>query len=155
MRPEFFYREQNKWIYQSILELHDRREPVDLITLTEELRRREQLEELGGEAYVIGLINIVPTSINAKHYGRIVEATALRRRLIAAATQIATLAYTETDPNTGKVTQFPADFSFLPGLATQQSCTDQNAGPIFSPATMWATDGGASVADACTGLYEG
>ena len=97
LRPEFFYREQNKWVYQSILDLHDRREPVDLITLTEELRRREQLEELGGEAYVIGLINIVPTSINAKHYGRIVEATALRRRLIAAATQIATLAYNEDE----------------------------------------------------------
>lgn len=44
----------------------------------------------------------------------------------------ATLAYTETDPNTGKVTQFPADFSFLPGLATQQICTDQPAGPILS-----------------------
>lgn len=97
LRPDFFYREQNKWIYQSILDLHDRREPVDLITLTEELRRREQLEELGGEAYVIGLINIVPTSINAKHYGKIVEATALRRRLIAAATQIATLAYDEDE----------------------------------------------------------
>lgn len=97
LRPDFFYREQNKWIYQSILDLHDRREPVDLITLTEELRRREQLEELGGEAYVIGLINIVPTSINAKHYGKIVEATALRRRLIAAATQIATLAYDENE----------------------------------------------------------
>ncbi|MBK9055725.1 MAG: replicative DNA helicase [Chloroflexi bacterium] len=97
LRPEFFYREQNKWVYRAILDLHDRREPVDLITLTEELRRREQLEELGGEAYVIGLINIVPTSINAKHYGRIVEATAMRRRLIAAATQIATLAYDENE----------------------------------------------------------
>jgi replicative DNA helicase len=70
---------------------------VDLITLTDELRRREQLDELGGEAYIIGLINTVPTSINAYSYGRIVEAAALRRRMITTASTIVNLAYEEDE----------------------------------------------------------
>lgn len=97
LRPDAFYREHNKWIYKAILDLNERREPVDLITLTDELRRREQLEELGGEAYVIGLINMVPTSINARSYGQIVEAAALRRRMISAASTIANLAYDQDE----------------------------------------------------------
>ncbi|MDX1614886.1 MAG: replicative DNA helicase [Candidatus Promineifilaceae bacterium] len=95
LRPVAFYRQQHRWIYQAILDLYDRREPVDLITLTDELRRQEKLEEVGGEATIIGLINMVPTSVNARHYGQIVEATALRRRMIGAASNIANLAYEE------------------------------------------------------------
>jgi replicative DNA helicase len=97
LRPEAFYRMQNRWIYEAILSLSDRREPVDLITLTEELRRREQLAEIGGEAYVIGLLNTVPTAINAPSYGRLVEATAIRRKLVSAASAIANLAYDERE----------------------------------------------------------
>ncbi len=97
LRPEHFYREHNRWIYSAILDLSDRREPVDFITLTEELRKREQLESLGGEAYIISLINTVPTSINAKSYGRLVEAAATRRRMITAASTIANLAYEEDE----------------------------------------------------------
>lgn len=97
LRPEAFYRTANKWIYESILSLSERREPLDFVTLTEELRRREQLEEVGGEAYVIGLINAVPTAINARNYGKLVEAAALRRKLIGAAGTIANLAYDEAE----------------------------------------------------------
>lgn len=97
LRPEAFYRLQNRWIYEAMLTLYERREPLDFITLTEELRRREQLEELGGEGYVIGLINTVPTSINARSYARMVEATSLRRKMIGAASTIANLAYDEAE----------------------------------------------------------
>lgn len=97
LKPEAFYRMQNRWIYEAILGLSERHEPLDFITLTEELRRREQLEELGGEGYVIGLINIVPTSINARSYARLVEATSLRRKMIGAASTIANLAYDEAE----------------------------------------------------------
>ncbi|MCI0398976.1 MAG: replicative DNA helicase, partial [Chloroflexi bacterium] len=97
LRPVAFYREQNRWIYEAILDLNERREPVDLITLADELRRRSQLDELGGEAYIIGLINTVPTSINARSYGRIVEGASLRRRMIGAASAIANLAYEEDE----------------------------------------------------------
>ncbi|MCP4361647.1 MAG: replicative DNA helicase [Chloroflexi bacterium] len=97
LRPNTFYRTPNQWIFEAILTLNDRREPVDLITLTEELRRREQLEEAGGEAYIISLINTVPTAINAVTYGRLVEAAALRRQMIGAAGTIANLAYDEAE----------------------------------------------------------
>ncbi len=97
LRPEAFYRQSNRWIYEAILNLYDRRDPLDFITLTEELRHQERLNEIGGEAYVIGLINAVPTSVNAQHYGRLVEAASLRRKMIGAASTIANLAYDEAE----------------------------------------------------------
>lgn len=97
LRPEAFYRSHNQWVYEAILTLSDRREPLDLITLTEELRRREQLEQVGGEGYIISLINAVPTAINALSYGRLVEAASIRRKMIGAAGAIANLAYDEAE----------------------------------------------------------
>ncbi len=97
LKPESFYSVKNKWVYEAILSLNDRREPLDLVTLTEELRRREHLEEVGGEAYIISLLHAVPTAINAESYGRLVEATAVRRQMIKAASDIANLAYNEAE----------------------------------------------------------
>jgi len=97
LQPSEFFKETNRWIYEAVLALYERHEPVDLITLTDELRKRKQLEEVGGEALVIGLINVVPTSVNARYYGRIVEAAALRRRMISAASTIANLAYEQKE----------------------------------------------------------
>jgi replicative DNA helicase len=97
LKAEAFYRQQHRWIYEAILDLYNQREPVDLITVTEQLRKQERLEEAGGESYIIGLLNTVPTSVNARSYGRIVEAAALRRRLIQAASTIANLAYDEAE----------------------------------------------------------
>lgn len=97
LNAEDFYREKNGWIYQAILDLHDRREPVDFVTLCDELERRGQLAEVGGAAYIADLIASVPTSIHVEHYGHIVERTATLRRLIAAAGQIAGLAYEEAE----------------------------------------------------------
>ncbi|HZD09853.1 MAG TPA: DnaB-like helicase N-terminal domain-containing protein, partial [Candidatus Binatia bacterium] len=97
LRPDAFYREQNKWIYQAILDLHEAREPLDFITLTETLRKRGQLEDAGGEGYLIGLLNAVPTSVNARSYARLVEGASLRRRMIAAAGAIANLAFDEDE----------------------------------------------------------
>ncbi len=97
IRPEDFYRERHGWIYDTALALHERREPIDLLTVCDELERREQLDQVGGTQYITALVNAVPTSIHAEHYARIVERTATRRRLIEAAGQIAGLAYQEAD----------------------------------------------------------
>ncbi|MDX1416431.1 MAG: replicative DNA helicase [Candidatus Promineifilaceae bacterium] len=97
LKPEAFYRVRNRWIYDAILTLNEKREPVDFITLTEELRRREQLEEAGGEAYIVGLLGVVPTATNASSYAHVVEAAATRRKLISAAGTIANLAYNEAE----------------------------------------------------------
>jgi replicative DNA helicase len=95
--PDDFYREKNGWIYDAISDLHNRREPADFVTLCDELERRGQLEEVGGAAYITSLINAVPTAIHAEYYGRIVERTAILRRLISAAGQIAAIAYEEAE----------------------------------------------------------
>ncbi|HNS51791.1 MAG TPA: replicative DNA helicase [Anaerolineae bacterium] len=97
LRPEDFYREKHAWIYDCILALHERREPVDFLTLCDELDRRGQLNEVGGTAFITSLISAVPTSIHAEHYARIVERASVRRRLIDAAGQIAVLAYQESE----------------------------------------------------------
>ena len=97
LNAEDFYREKHGWIYDTALALHDRREPIDLLTVCDELDRRGQLDEVGGPAFITALVNAVPTSIHAEHYARIVERTGTRRRLIEAAGQIAALAYQEAD----------------------------------------------------------
>lgn len=97
LRPEDFYREKHGWIYDAILVLHERREPIDFLTVCDELDRQGRLDEVGGPAFITSLVNAVPTSIHAEHYARIVERTAIRRRLIDAAGQIAALAYQEAD----------------------------------------------------------
>lgn len=97
LKGEDFYIQKNAWIYGAILALHERREPIDFVTLCDELERRGQLEEVGGAAYVTRLINAVPSAIHVESYGHIVEQAAIRRRLISAASQIAQLAYREAE----------------------------------------------------------
>ncbi|HMQ56219.1 MAG TPA: DnaB-like helicase N-terminal domain-containing protein, partial [Anaerolineae bacterium] len=76
LRPVDFYVQRHAWVYEAMLDLHERREPSDLVTLSDELERREQLGEIGGAAYLTGLINATPTSIHVEYYARIVERTA-------------------------------------------------------------------------------
>ncbi len=97
LKADDFYVQKHAWIYEVILTLHERREPVDFLTLCDELDRREQLEEVGGAATITNLINSVPSAIHAEAYGHIVEQSAIRRRLINAASQIAQLAYQEAE----------------------------------------------------------
>jgi replicative DNA helicase len=97
LKPEDFYREKNGWIFRAALTLHERHEPIDFLTVCDELERKGQLDEVGGPAFLTGLINVVPTSIHIEHYATIVQRAAIRRRLIEAAGQIAALAYREAD----------------------------------------------------------
>ncbi len=97
LKPNDFYVQRHGWVFEAVLNLHERRQPADLITLSDELARREQLNEIGGPAYLTSLINATPTSIHIEYYARIVERTAVLRRLIEAAGQIAQLAYQDTE----------------------------------------------------------
>jgi replicative DNA helicase len=96
LRPEDFYRERHAWLYEAMLALNERREPLDFVTISDELERREQLEEIGGPAFLTDLISNTPTALFIDHYARIVERTAVLRRLIGAAGKIAELAYDES-----------------------------------------------------------
>ena len=93
LRPEDFYRGHHGTIYGAVLDLYERREPVDLVTVSEVLERRGQLDAIGGSAYLTSLINLTPTAVNSVHYGRIVERKAVLRNLISAAGRIAGIGY--------------------------------------------------------------
>lgn len=96
LRPEDFFRERHGWLYEAMLTLNERREPLDFVTIADELERRNQLSEIGGPAFLTDLISNTPTALYVDHYARIVERTAVLRRLIAAAGKIAEVAYDES-----------------------------------------------------------
>jgi len=97
LQPEDFYRDAHRTVYEVILQLYEQHEPADFITICDELERLNKLEQVGGASYITSLINQVPTSGNVEYYGRIVERTAILRRLIHAAGEIAATAYEEGD----------------------------------------------------------
>jgi replicative DNA helicase len=97
LRPADFYRTQHADIFEAMLALHGQREPIDLVTLADELERRGRLEPVGGPAYLTTLMNAVPTAVHVEHYGRIVERKAVLRNLIAAAGRIAAVGYEEAN----------------------------------------------------------
>jgi replicative DNA helicase len=95
LRPEDFYRESHRKIFRAMIELLDRNEPVDLITLSDFLKGRNELEAIGGTSYLAALADFVPTAANISYYARIVREKAILRSLIGAATEIATRGYEE------------------------------------------------------------
>ncbi|QBI20048.1 replicative DNA helicase [Egibacter rhizosphaerae] len=97
LRAEDFYRGAHRTIYETIVDLYDRGEPVDSVVLGDELDRRGLLESVGGVVAISDLISRVPTAANAGYYARIVAEQALRRRLIDTGTQIAQLGYQGED----------------------------------------------------------
>ena len=88
-----FYIHRHRWIWKAIAQLHEQRSPVDFVTLTDALQRSGHLTEIGGPAYLTSLTNMVPSSLHAEAYGRIVHEMAVRRQMLAAANQIARSAY--------------------------------------------------------------
>lgn len=93
LRPLDFYRRAHSLIYEAILNLYNRREPTDLITLVDELDRKGLLDDVGGETYISELIAATPTSVHVEYYARIVTRTAVRRRLIDAGSEIVRIGF--------------------------------------------------------------
>ncbi len=96
LKPEDFYREDNKTIYSAILNLYNRAEPVDIITLKSELSSMGSLEAVGGLEYLAQLPDKVPTTANVDKYIKIVEEKSLLRSLLKTANEIIKLGYDET-----------------------------------------------------------
>lgn len=96
LNDESFYQDRHQRIYRAIIEIYDAAKPVDPMILREELKRREELDDIGGTAYLVELEQAVPTAANAVYYARIVKEKAAARHLIHAATQIVRDSYAET-----------------------------------------------------------
>lgn len=90
-----FYDKRHQTIYDAMFRLFEQHKPVDLLTLTEELKKKTQLEEVGGSTYLAELTNYVPTAAHATSYAEIVSQKAVRRRLIKASADISELGYDE------------------------------------------------------------
>jgi replicative DNA helicase len=90
-----FYEKRHGMIYDAMMRLYEKRKPVDLLTLTDELKRKKELEDVGGSAYLTELTNYVPTSAHAESYAEIVAQKAVRRRLIRASGEISEMGFNE------------------------------------------------------------
>ncbi|MDS1030557.1 replicative DNA helicase [Bacillota bacterium LX-D] len=97
LKSEDFYQDSHRIIYEIILELNEQNQAVDLVTLTDELRKNNMLEKVGGVTYVSLLSSVVPTAANARYYAQIVAEKSLLRSLVNAATQIAQIGYEGTE----------------------------------------------------------
>ncbi|MER2108784.1 MAG: replicative DNA helicase [Solibacillus sp.] len=97
LMPDDFYRTAHQKIFQTMLTLSDQGKAIDVVTVTEELSAKKELEDVGGLTYLMELTNAVPTAANIAHYAKIVEEKALLRRLIRVATKIVEDGYTRED----------------------------------------------------------
>ena len=88
VNPEDFYKDSHREVYRAAVELFDRGEPVDLVTLSEQLRQKNLLEAVGGMAFLTDLSSSVPTIANAAHYAKIIYGKSLLRKLIRACGEI-------------------------------------------------------------------
>jgi len=88
-----FYRDAHRKIFNALINLSERDEPADLITLTNELRKADQLDSIGGASYLTSLIDSVPTAANIEYYAKIVKEKAILRKLIQTSTEIITQSY--------------------------------------------------------------
>ena len=93
LTPEHFYFEKHRRIYEAILELYEKTEPIDLITLTAQLKKDKSLAKIGGSAYLSELLEVVPTAGNIKHYSTIVEEAYIKRTLISVAAKTTELSF--------------------------------------------------------------
>ncbi len=95
VRPEDFYKDAHYKIFETIIELYSKNEPIDLLTLSTRLEEKNQLESIGGRTYLAALTNTVPTASNIANYAGIVHRKATRRRLLGASQEIVRLSFQE------------------------------------------------------------
>ena len=95
LAPTDFYDDHLKEVYESILSLYEDRTPVDVLTVTEKLKKRKSIKQVGGASYLNDLVNKVPTAAHVEHYGKIVKDLATKRMLMTAAAKIVDLAFDE------------------------------------------------------------
>jgi replicative DNA helicase len=98
IRPPDFYSERNRWIYESCVNLYQRNEGINQITVAQDLARQEKLESCGGAAFLSHLISVTPTSLDIEHYATIVSRLSMMRKLIQASETISGIGY-QADPD--------------------------------------------------------
>jgi len=120
LRPEDFYLDHHAQVYRAALNLYDRSDPIDLLTLAAELEKMRVLERVGGQAFLAELESGVPTAANVEYYGHLVEEAATKRKLISAGGRITALGFDESTPaSTALDTAEGVIFNIAEGRITQ------------------------------------
>jgi len=96
LRPEHFYEDKHQKIYEVIMELYQDREPVDLVSVSESLKKKKTVKNVGGTEYLTELVNKVPTAAHAEHYGKLVRDNYTKRQLISAAAKISDMSFDDS-----------------------------------------------------------
>ncbi len=97
INPEDFYKSTHGIIYSAILELYEKNEPIDVLSLSNRLTEKKELDTVGGATYLASLANMVPSASNIRHYANVVKKKSTLRKLIHASTKIGELGYSEAD----------------------------------------------------------
>ena len=97
LKERDFYHDAHRWIFQAMGDLFHDNVPVDVLTVTESLRKRERLETVGGAAYLAELVGMVPTAAHIRYHAQVVREKAILRSLIQTATMIVTESYADTE----------------------------------------------------------
>ncbi len=92
-----FYKDDHNLIYEAMIELYEKREPIDVLSLSNRLEEKNQLDQIGGSSYLTSLVNSVPSSSNITHYAKVVQKKSTLRKLIIAASEIVELGYKEEE----------------------------------------------------------
>ncbi len=88
-----FYRKAHEMIFEAMIELYTKSEPIDLLTVSSKLKEKKQFKDIGGMSYLTTLMNFVPTASNVIHYAKIVSQKNVLRNLISASNEISSLAW--------------------------------------------------------------
>lgn len=123
VKPKDFYDKRHAVIYDAIMRLYEKNKPVDLLTLTDELKRKKEIDEIGGSAYLTELTNYVPTAAHAESYAEIVAQKAVRRRLIRASGEISELGYDEATSTQELLQQAEAELFAVSDQSLKQDLT--------------------------------
>ncbi len=97
LNPEDFYKQSHQKVFECCLNLYDRREPIDILSIGNMLEERKESKMVGGKSYLAGLTNAVVTASNVKHYAEIVQKKSTLRKLIKASAETTSLAYNEKE----------------------------------------------------------
>lgn len=123
VKPKDFYDKRHAVIYDAIMRLYEKNKPVDLLTLTDELKRKKELDEIGGSAFLTELTNYVPTAAHAESYAEIVAQKAVRRRLIKASSEISELGFNEETSTQELLQQAEAELFSVSDQSLKQDLT--------------------------------
>jgi len=97
LKPEDFYHQKHQIIYQAMLDLYEKKEPIDVLSIASRLKEKKLLDEIGRNSYLAELVNCVPTASNVEYYAEIVRKKSVLRNLIESSEEISRLGYNEED----------------------------------------------------------